>query len=215
MGRHWIVATVVGVLVAGARGQQIIVTNWLPKPPGCEESKRLNELRYDNALGRTAPGPTFEVKLLTPIDSAKDKPGKKITAVVTAEEGTLVENTKIRHRAKIVGHIEEVQKRDETHPEAHLRLVFDRVKLRHGRTLAFTGVVHDMSSEHVASTEYWEPSATDPLGHWVHISDWPSELGQYCYTADSGQGVVITAPSSNIHLGYYTLLTIRAVPSHP
>jgi hypothetical protein len=215
MTRYWIVAAAVTLLVVSAHAQErIIRSERLPRSPGCEESKHLYELSYDNAVGKPAAGATFEVRLLTLINSSKDKPGKKITAVVT-DNGAFVENTKVRHRAKVVGHIEEVQKRDETHPEARLRVVFDRVKLKHGRTLAFVGVVHDLGSEHIANTEYWEPSATDPLGHWVHVSDWPSELGQYCYAADPAQGVLITSQKSNIHMGYYTLLTIRALSSQP
>src|SRR5262249_43598815 len=133
---YWIIAAAIGLLVAGAsgqqdlidrvsrlpgepppgttvemkvvtiRGQRVIVTKLAPRVPGCEGSKHLYELSYDNAVGEQPPGATFEVKLLTIIDSGKDKPGKKVTAVVT-DNGASINNMTVRHNAKIVGHVAE------------------------------------------------------------------------------------------------------------
>src|SRR5262245_19286416 len=97
--------------VVAIRGQRFIVTNVVPRFPGCEGSKHLYELTYDNVVGAQPAGATFEVKLLTIIDSGRNKPGKKVTAVVS-DNGALVEGTPVRHNTKIVGHIAEVQKLD-------------------------------------------------------------------------------------------------------
>lgn len=156
MARVWIIAVTAGLLGLSAGGQGVSTARLQNQTQSCEgESKPFRELDYalDKLLGRGVAGPMFEVKLLTIIDSGKNKPGKKVTAVVT-DGGASIENTIIPHNTKIIGHVAEVQKRDKTHSEARVRLIFDQIKLKHGKTLTFVGVIHELSAEHIANTQY-------------------------------------------------------------
>jgi hypothetical protein len=214
MIRHWIIA-VASILSVGTHGQEIAKSSLVPQLTGCDGSSRQRfDLVLDNGAGKTAAGTTFSVKPLTIINTGKDKPGKKITAVVI-DRAVSVGNTVVRHNAKVIGHIEEMQKLDETHHEARLRLVFDQIKLKHGRRLAFVGVVHEVDAESIANSDYWVFPPNDLVGYSVRISDWPdaSEIRQYCYSEDTGQGIVFTSKKSNIHVRYHAILTLRVVES--
>jgi hypothetical protein len=115
MVRLRVITMAAGLMVAGAQQQQLLALNDRPTLQGCGgESKPWYEITsYRNPVGKSET--VFEVKLLNIPNSGKDKPGKKITAVVT-DDGALVGNTVVRHNTKIVGHVAEVQKRDKLIP---------------------------------------------------------------------------------------------------
>ncbi len=153
---------------------------------------------------------------MTPINSANAKVGKKLIAVMT-QRVVSGQETIVPLNSKLFGHVTEVQKRDKAHPEARLGMVFDQIRLKHGKTLAFAGVLH------IVSGEYGEPL---PACIWSHPDchipppgdkDWPDveALRQDRYTIDTGRGIVIFSRKQNIELGYHVRLTLKVVPAQP
>lgn len=213
MLRQWIIAVAIGLLIAGAEAQATFLRP-LGLSPG--QTSLPAGSAADDPSGGLTPDTTFEVKLLTPINSAKAKVGKKITAQMT-QKVVSGDVTIVPLNSKLTGHVTEVQKRDNAHPEARLGMVFEQIQLKHGRTLAFVGVLH------IVSGEYGEPL---PACIWSHPDchipppeerDWPDveALHQDRYTIDTGRGITILSRKQNIELGYHVRLTLKVVPAQP
>jgi hypothetical protein len=78
--------------------------------------------------------------LTSSIDSKKKKPGEEVV-VKTAGNLRLADGTVISRGAKVVGHVTEAKARSGGETESSLGIVFDKIELPAGKTLAITGVI--------------------------------------------------------------------------
>jgi hypothetical protein len=78
--------------------------------------------------------------LTSSIDSKKKKPGEEVV-VKTAGNVRLADGTVISRGAKVVGHVTEAKARSGGETESSLGIVFDKIELPAGKTLAITGVI--------------------------------------------------------------------------
>jgi len=138
------------------------------------------------------------------------KPGKKVSARVF-EDVVVNGQVIVPRKSVLAGHVFEVQKKDKTHPESRLRIVFDSIKLR-GRKVAFTGVIelvwrvddeflkYEHCNGEIELCNSTVPSPKDEIGSAHPVSD------------DPDQGIVIIS-RRNISLGWQTRFTVRVVPA--
>ena len=78
--------------------------------------------------------------LTSSIDSKKKKPGEEVV-VKTAGNVRLADGTVISRGARVVGHVTEAKARSGGETESSLGIVFDKIELPAGKTLAITGVI--------------------------------------------------------------------------
>jgi hypothetical protein len=78
--------------------------------------------------------------LTSSVDSKKKKPGEEVV-VKTAGNVRLADGTVISRGAKVVGHVTEAKARSGGETESSLGIVFDKIELPGGKTLAITGVI--------------------------------------------------------------------------
>src|SRR5271168_5153143 len=74
------------------------------------------------------------------VDAKKKKPGEEVV-VKTAGNVRLADGTVISRGAKVVGHVTEAKARSGSDAQSSLGIVFDKIDLSDGKTLAITGVI--------------------------------------------------------------------------
>jgi len=78
--------------------------------------------------------------LTASVDAKKKKPGEEVV-VKTAGNVRLADGTVISRGAKVVGHVTEAKARSGSDAQSSLGIVFDKIDLSDGKTLAITGVI--------------------------------------------------------------------------
>lgn len=78
--------------------------------------------------------------LTSSVDAKKKKPGEEVV-VKTAGNVRLADGTVISRGAKVVGHVTEAKARSGSDAQSSLGIVFDKINLSDGKTLAITGVI--------------------------------------------------------------------------
>src|SRR5580692_216211 len=92
------------------------------------------------AAGQKVTQILIPASLTSSIDSKKKKPGEEVV-VKTAGNLRLADGTVISRGAKVVGHVTEAKARSGGETESSLGIVFDKIELPAGKTLAITGVI--------------------------------------------------------------------------
>jgi len=83
---------------------------------------------------------TFTVELTKPLDSKKLKEGDPVEAKLTGGI-TLPNGTPVARGAKVIGHVTESKARSKNDAQSSLGIVFDKIDMSGGKTLAITGVI--------------------------------------------------------------------------
>ncbi|MGA9980463.1 MAG: hypothetical protein WBQ08_17720 [Candidatus Sulfotelmatobacter sp.] len=78
--------------------------------------------------------------LTSSVDAKKKKPGEEVV-VKTAGNVRLPDGTVISRGAKVIGHVTEAKARSGSETESSLGIVFDKIDMSGGKTLAITGVI--------------------------------------------------------------------------
>jgi hypothetical protein len=78
--------------------------------------------------------------LTSAVDAKKKKPGEEVI-LKTAGNVRLADGTVISRGAKVVGHVTESKARSGSETQSSLGIVFDKINLSDGKTLAITGVI--------------------------------------------------------------------------
>lgn len=158
-------------------------------------------------------GTILRARMLNLIDSDRTKAGKRFSLEVTQD--VLVDGHVIVPRKSTVrGHVAEVKKYSSAPRGARLRLMFDSIKVPHGKTAPFNGVLAALTVEDTGphfETKYEHMGTSDfPVTQMLSDADDVASFYHYVYDPDAGDGVVILCPTQDIHLGWDNHLTIRA-----
>jgi hypothetical protein len=78
--------------------------------------------------------------LTSSVDAKKKKPGEEVV-VKTAGNVRLADGTVISRGTKVVGHVTEAKARSGGEAQSSLGIVFDKINLSDGKTLAITGII--------------------------------------------------------------------------
>lgn len=92
------------------------------------------------AAGQKGAQILIPASLASSIDAKKKKPGEEVV-VKTAGNVRLADGTVISRGAKVVGHVTEAKARSGSDAQSSLGIVFDKINLSDGNTLAITGVI--------------------------------------------------------------------------
>jgi hypothetical protein len=93
-----------------------------------------------SAAGQKITQILIPASLTSSVDSKKKKPGEEVV-VKTAGNVRLADGTMISRGAKIVGHVTEAKARSGSDAQSSLGIVFDKIDMSGGKTLAITGVI--------------------------------------------------------------------------
>jgi hypothetical protein len=92
------------------------------------------------AAGQKVTQILIPASLTSSLDAKKKKPGEEVV-VKTAGNVRLADGTVISRGAKVVGHVTESKTRSGSEAQSSLGIVFDKINLSDGKTLAITGVI--------------------------------------------------------------------------
>lgn len=92
------------------------------------------------AAGQKVTQILIPASLTSSVDAKKKKPGEEVV-VKTAGNVRLADGTVISRGAKVVGHVTESKTRSGSETQSSLGIVFDKINLSDGKTLAITGVI--------------------------------------------------------------------------
>lgn len=92
------------------------------------------------AAGQKVTQILIPASLTSSVDSKKKKPGEEVV-VKTAGNVRLADGTTISRGAKIVGHVTEAKARSGSDAQSLLGIVFDKIDMSGGKTLAITGII--------------------------------------------------------------------------
>ncbi len=92
------------------------------------------------AAGRKVTQILIPASLTSSVDAKKKKPGEEVV-VKTAGSVRLADGTVISRGTKVVGHVTEAKTRSGGETQSSLGIVFDKINLSDGKTLAITGVI--------------------------------------------------------------------------
>jgi hypothetical protein len=92
------------------------------------------------AAGQKGAQILIPASLTSSVDAKKKKPGEEVV-VKTAGNVRLADGTVISRGAKVVGHVTEAKARSGGEAQSSLGIVFDKISLSDGKTLAITGVI--------------------------------------------------------------------------
>jgi hypothetical protein len=93
-----------------------------------------------SAAGQKITQILIPASLTSSVDAKKKKPGEEVV-VKTAGNVRLADGTMISRGAKIVGHVTEAKARSGSDAQSSLGIVFDKIDMSGGKTLAITGVI--------------------------------------------------------------------------
>jgi hypothetical protein len=96
------------------------------------------------AAGQKVTQILIPASLTSSVDAKKKKPGEEVV-VKTAGNVRLADGTVISRGAKIVGHVTEAKTRSGSDAQSSLGIVFDKINLSDGKTLAITGVIQALA----------------------------------------------------------------------
>lgn len=162
------------------------------------------------------PGLVLKAKNWISFSSANVKAGKKIRAQVIEDalaDGKVV----VPRKSMLIGHIEEVQKKDRTHDKSRLLIVFDSVRI-HRKTIPITGFLEEIwFIDHGYGYEsYMDCSATflgDPCPERLgkRIPSPGMSMFLWVNHQDTDRGALLVS-RQDIELATDTQLIIRVAP---
>ncbi|MGD0214933.1 MAG: hypothetical protein ABSB87_17035 [Terriglobales bacterium] len=111
--------------------------------------------------------------LVGALDSKKKKPGEEVVMKTTAVDVHLSDGTVIARGSKIVGHITEAKARAGGDAESSLGIVFDKITLKDGKTLAIAGLLRAVAPSNEGNgggVDYGDLKQT--VSHTMAGTDW-------------------------------------------